>query len=163
VSGGLHPGNPGAPGSHAVGDQGTLTSQAIAAGTDYGIFIIGRYQEARQAGEEFDDRRGDVLPQLRAAALFSNPGCSLRGGDAGRCCGRAPPRAPRSPTSAAHLPGFGLCQLRSRRPKFTVRLNPRHRSHAGLFYRPVATGFAAQRRPAAPFSGDLREISTTAC
>jgi uncharacterized membrane protein YdfJ with MMPL/SSD domain len=52
VSGGLHPGNPGAPGSHAVGDQGTLTSLAIAAGTDYGIFIIGRYQEARQAGEE---------------------------------------------------------------------------------------------------------------
>ncbi len=29
-----------------------LTSLAIAAGTDYGIFIIGRYQEARQAGEE---------------------------------------------------------------------------------------------------------------
>ncbi len=28
-----------------------LTSLAIAAGTDYGIFIIGRYQEARQAGE----------------------------------------------------------------------------------------------------------------
>ncbi|MCV7198306.1 MMPL/RND family transporter [Mycobacterium angelicum] len=29
-----------------------LTSLAIAAGTDYGIFFIGRYQEARQAGEE---------------------------------------------------------------------------------------------------------------
>ncbi len=29
-----------------------LTSLAIAAGTDYGIFIIGRYQEARQAGED---------------------------------------------------------------------------------------------------------------
>ena len=28
------------------------TSLAIAAGTDYGIFIIGRYQEARQAGED---------------------------------------------------------------------------------------------------------------
>ena len=27
-------------------------SLAIAAGTDYGIFIIGRYQEARQAGED---------------------------------------------------------------------------------------------------------------
>ncbi|WP_454561191.1 MMPL/RND family transporter [Mycobacterium haemophilum] len=29
-----------------------LTSLAIAAGTDYGIFIIGRYQEARQAGDD---------------------------------------------------------------------------------------------------------------
>lgn len=29
-----------------------LTSLAIAAGTDYGIFIIGRYQEARQSGED---------------------------------------------------------------------------------------------------------------
>ena len=29
-----------------------LTSLAIAAGTDYGIFIVGRYQEARQAGED---------------------------------------------------------------------------------------------------------------
>jgi RND superfamily putative drug exporter len=25
---------------------------AIAAGTDYGIFLIGRYQEARRAGED---------------------------------------------------------------------------------------------------------------
>ena len=29
-----------------------LTSLAIAAGTDYGIFVIGRYQEARHAGED---------------------------------------------------------------------------------------------------------------
>lgn len=29
-----------------------LTSLAIAAGTDYGIFIFGRYQEARQSGED---------------------------------------------------------------------------------------------------------------
>lgn len=29
-----------------------LTTMAIAAGTDYSIFIIGRYQEARQAGED---------------------------------------------------------------------------------------------------------------
>ncbi|EUA56849.1 MMPL family protein [Mycobacterium xenopi 4042] len=29
-----------------------LTSLAIAAGTDYGIFFLGRYQEARQAGED---------------------------------------------------------------------------------------------------------------
>ncbi|EUA89919.1 MMPL family protein [Mycobacterium ulcerans str. Harvey] len=29
-----------------------LSSLAIAAGTDYAIFLIGRYQEARQAGED---------------------------------------------------------------------------------------------------------------
>ncbi|HET9876738.1 MAG TPA: RND family transporter [Mycobacterium sp.] len=29
-----------------------LSSLAIAAGTDYGIFLVGRYQEARQAGED---------------------------------------------------------------------------------------------------------------
>jgi len=31
-----------------------LTSLAMAAGTDYGIFIFGRYQEARQAGQDKD-------------------------------------------------------------------------------------------------------------
>ncbi|GBE67531.1 membrane protein [Mycobacterium sp. MFM001] len=41
---------------HAVGLTtyvvNLLTSLAIAAGTDYGIFFFGRYQEARQAGED---------------------------------------------------------------------------------------------------------------
>ncbi|OBC10865.1 hypothetical protein A5784_35715 [Mycobacterium sp. 852013-50091_SCH5140682] len=32
-----------------------LTSLAIAAGTDYVIFLVGRYQEARQAGEDRED------------------------------------------------------------------------------------------------------------
>jgi len=32
-----------------------LTMLAIAAGTDYGIFLIGRYQEARRGGEDRDD------------------------------------------------------------------------------------------------------------
>ncbi|MEK0787299.1 MMPL family transporter, partial [Mycobacterium ulcerans] len=32
-----------------------LTMLAIAAGTDYGIFLVGRYQEARQAGEDRQD------------------------------------------------------------------------------------------------------------
>ena len=31
-----------------------LSSLAIAAGTDYGIFLVGRYQEARQAGEDHE-------------------------------------------------------------------------------------------------------------
>ncbi|WP_077086481.1 RND family transporter [Mycobacterium rhizamassiliense] len=46
----------------ALGDTGAIglttfaisliTSLTIAAGTDYGIFVVGRYQEARQAGED---------------------------------------------------------------------------------------------------------------
>jgi RND superfamily putative drug exporter len=32
-----------------------LTSLAIAAGTDYAIFLVGRYQEARKSGQERDD------------------------------------------------------------------------------------------------------------
>ncbi|WP_204804344.1 RND family transporter [Mycobacterium riyadhense] len=42
-----------------------LTSLAIAAGTDYGIFIIGRYQEARQAGE---DREAAYYTMYRGTA-----------------------------------------------------------------------------------------------
>ena len=42
-----------------------LTSLAIAAGTDYGIFIFGRYQEARQAGE---DREAAFYTMYRGAA-----------------------------------------------------------------------------------------------
>lgn len=42
-----------------------LTSLAIAAGTDYGIFIFGRYQEARQAGE---DREAAFYTMYRGTA-----------------------------------------------------------------------------------------------
>ncbi|GAB3031276.1 MMPL/RND family transporter [Mycobacterium bourgelatii] len=42
-----------------------LTSLAIAAGTDYGIFIFGRYQEARQAGE---DRESAFYTMYRGTA-----------------------------------------------------------------------------------------------
>ena len=86
-----------------------LVSVGIAAGTDYGIFFIGRYQEARQAGEDretallhhlprgrqgclglrFDDRRSNFLPQLYPAALFPAAGRPLRGGHIGRGRGRA--------------------------------------------------------------------------
>ena len=50
-----------------------LTSLAIAAGTDYGIFFIGRYQEARQAGEDTETAyhttyRG-VAPVVLASGL----------------------------------------------------------------------------------------------
>ena len=31
-----------------------LTMLSIAAGTDYGIFLVGRYLEARQAGEDLE-------------------------------------------------------------------------------------------------------------
>ncbi|GJO01749.1 siderophore exporter MmpL4 [Mycobacterium marinum] len=42
-----------------------LTSLAIAAGTDYGVFIVGRYQEARQAGE---DRESAFYTMYRGTA-----------------------------------------------------------------------------------------------
>ena len=50
-----------------------LTSLAIAAGTDYGIFFLGRYQEARQAGEDpetayYTTYRG-VAPVVLASGL----------------------------------------------------------------------------------------------
>jgi len=71
-----------------------LTSLAIAAGTDYAIFLIGRYQEARQAGQELEDayytafhgvghvilgvrphRRGrDVVPALHPVELLQLAG-----------------------------------------------------------------------------------------
>ena len=86
-----------------------LTSLAIAAGTDYGIFIIGRYQEARHAGEDTETAfytmyRGTahvilgsgltiagahILPQLRPNALFQNPGRTVRGRHADCGGGRA--------------------------------------------------------------------------
>lgn len=42
-----------------------LTMLAIAAGTDYGIFLVGRYQEARQAG---DDRETAYYTTFRGVA-----------------------------------------------------------------------------------------------
>ena len=71
-----------------------LTMLAIAAATDYGIFIFGRYREDRGMGLDRDDsyyatfksvapvivglrpddRRRDVLPELRAAALLHHHG-----------------------------------------------------------------------------------------
>ncbi|MGC2652732.1 MAG: RND family transporter [Mycobacterium sp.] len=50
-----------------------LTSLAIAAGTDYGIFFIGRYQEARQAGENpetaYNTTYRGVAPVVLASGL----------------------------------------------------------------------------------------------
>jgi putative drug exporter of the RND superfamily len=51
-----------------------LTMLAIAAGTDYGIFLIGRYQEARRAWVRADHCRRDVLPQLLPVALVPHHG-----------------------------------------------------------------------------------------
>ena len=85
-----------------------LVFLAIAAGTDYGIFFFGRYQEARQAGEDretayyttyrgvapvvlafrFDDRRGDLLPELYPAALLPDHGRPVRSRHARRGRGR---------------------------------------------------------------------------
>ena len=86
-----------------------LSSLAIAAGTDYAIFLIGRYQEARQAGQDretayythvprdlshhlglrADDRRSYFLPPLGATVVFQGAGHSVRFGAARRGRGSA--------------------------------------------------------------------------
>ena len=75
-----------------------LTMLAIAAATDYGIFIFGRYREARGTGRGSgygllhhfqvrrprhrglgpDHRRGDVLPEFRATAVLRHHGRARR-------------------------------------------------------------------------------------
>ena len=75
-----------------------LSSLAIAAGTDYAIFLIGRYQEARQAGQDresayytmfrgtfhiilgfwADDRRSHFLPAFHTTVLLSGVRNSFR-------------------------------------------------------------------------------------
>ena len=90
-----------------------LTMLAIAAATDYGIFLVGRYQEARRSGEDPetayyttfrgvtpvvlglrpDHRRCDVLPELRAAALVQHDGRAGGHRHAGRRAGRGHARS----------------------------------------------------------------------
>lgn len=53
-----------------------LVSVGIAAGTDYGIFFVGRYQEARQAGEDrvkayFTTYRGVAKPVLASGVTIA--------------------------------------------------------------------------------------------
>jgi RND superfamily putative drug exporter len=45
-----------------------MTALSIAAGTDYAIFLIGRYQEARQNGE---DPERPTTPHSTASAMSS--------------------------------------------------------------------------------------------
>ena len=79
-----------------------LVALAMAAGTDYGIFFFGRYQEARQAGEDretafyttyrsvapvvlgfrFDDRRGDAVPEFYPDAHLPDHRRAVRRGHA---------------------------------------------------------------------------------
>ena len=86
-----------------------LVSIGIAAGTDYGIFFFGRYQEARQAGEDretayYTTYRGVAHVVLASGLtiagalfclsftrlpIFPSPGRPLRGGHIGRGRGRA--------------------------------------------------------------------------
>ena len=92
-----------------------LTMLAIAAGTDYGIFLIGRYQEALRAGEDrntayyttfrgaprglgfgSDYCRGHVLPQFYPTCPTSKPWGPRRHRHGRRGCGCAHPRAGRA-------------------------------------------------------------------
>lgn len=84
-----------------------LVLMAIAAGTDYAIFVVGRYHEARGLGETAragvlhhvpqhracgarirpDHRRRDVLPELLPAAVLPVAGGAVCGRHAGRGAG----------------------------------------------------------------------------
>ena len=90
-----------------------LTTLAIAAGTDYAIFLVGRYHEARKQrrgprnrvlhhvprhrarhpGLRPDDRRRHPVPALHAAALLPDPGHSTGHRHARRGRRRADPGA----------------------------------------------------------------------
>ena len=80
-----------------------VVSLTLGAGTDYGIFLLGRYHEARQLGETpgrgvlhrlprrlthhhrlgADDRRGGLLLEFRATRLLPHHGT---GGRPSACC-----------------------------------------------------------------------------
>ena len=82
-----------------------LTTMAIAAATDYAIFILGRYHEAREAGEDretafytmyhgtahviprlgSDDRGCDVLPAFHSDAVFQVARHPIGDRNADRC------------------------------------------------------------------------------
>ncbi len=99
-----------------------LVTLAIAAATDYAIFLIGRYQEARAVGESREDayytmykrhrargarvgpdhRRRDILPALHQPAVFPDAGHPVGHRHGGR--GRGGFDA----GSGGHLGGYAL-------------------------------------------------------
>ncbi len=128
-----------------------LVTLAIAATTDYAIFLIGRYQEARTVGEDresaylhdvprhrprgaglgHDDRRRDILPIVHPIALLPDAGHSARGRNGRRsACGAdsgARHHHGREPlrtigTQARHADSVLAAPRRRRRP--VARLDP---------------------------------------
>ena len=113
-----------------------LTTLAIAAGTDYAIFLVGRYHEARDSGRGSrnrvlhdvsrhrprhsgfgSDHRGrDVLPALHEAALLPNAGHSVGDRHARRCRGGADHGA----RSADHLQSVRPVRSRSGRRRLAA-------------------------------------------
>ena len=57
-----------------------LTLLVIAAGTDYAIFFVGRYQEARAAGEEREDAYYTMYQRYRPHRVGLGPDGRQRGG-----------------------------------------------------------------------------------
>jgi putative drug exporter of the RND superfamily len=127
-----------------------LTTLAIAAGTDYAIFLVGRYHEARNNGEDRETAfytmyhgTAHVMPALHPAAVLPELGHSAGHRHARRCRCRAdhgagttdrlqPVRAFRSETQNA---GAWLAQDRCGGGALA-------RSHSGVHHRAIT------RRPA---------------
>ena len=129
---------------------------AIAAGTDYGIFLIGRYQEARREGEDRetayyttfkgvapvvlgsgpDHCRCDILPELRPAAVVLHHGCA--GGD--RHAGRGGGRPDAGPGSRLHRQQVRAVRNEEASPRQAVA-SGRHRGRAL-----ACTSFRGERR-----------------
>ena len=136
-----------------------LTLLVIAAGTDYAIFFVGRYHEARAAGEERESRLLLHVPRHRARCLGLRPDGRQRGRlpqfhPAALLSKLGPARGDRDPRSAGGLAHAGPgraddCQsFRPLRPQASAA-DPRLASNRHR-YRPLArtdSGGRDRRRP----------------
>ena len=156
-----------------------LTLLAIAAGADYVIFVVGRYQEARSAGEEreaayytmfrgdrprhhrfgADHRRGGGLPELHPAALLPEPRRARRPRRAGGAGGRAHP-GPRDAGDGQPLRA-ARAQARDAHPRLAAH---RHGHRAVARSRSRRVDRAGPDRPArAPWVQDQISMPARMC
>ena len=157
-----------------------LTLLVIAAGTDYAIFILGRYHEGRHAGQDRvpafhtmyrgtahdylgfgpDDCRRGVLSDLYPAPVFSEPGRSRCNWCPRRAGGRADPGA----GGADHRPPFRSVrrQPRDAHPELAAHRHG-HRALARTHPGGVDRGGAGRSARPAGIPDELRRPPLHAC